>query len=80
MGSPSIAESPYCIFMAVENAYFSIHGACGASVTIAVEGNGLDQILMAVFHNQIELHSLLHDGRFPQSWWHLLYSVDLKWG
>lgn len=73
MGSPGITEPPDGISMAVEDPDLAIHGACGASVTVAVERDSLDQVLVAVLHDEIKVGSLLHDGRLSKRRRHLLF-------
>lgn len=66
MRGPGITESPDAVFEAIEDAYLAIDGACCTSVAVAVERDGLDQILVAVLHYEFKLSPFLHDRRLTQ--------------
>lgn len=70
MCRPGITQSPGAVFEAVEDANLAVDGACGAPVAVAVEGDSLDQILVAMLHDKLKLSPFLHDGRFTQEWRH----------
>lgn len=48
VGAPRVAQAPGTILVAVEDADLAVDGARGAAVAVAVEGDGLDEVLVAM--------------------------------
>lgn len=57
VGCPCITQTPCSILVAIKYSNLAVNGACRASVAVGVEGNSLDEVLVAVL--QIEFERLL---------------------
>lgn len=57
MGGPGIAHAPCPVLVAIEYSNLAVDGAGRASVAVRVEGNCLDEVLVAVL--QVEFKRLL---------------------
>lgn len=77
MGCPSITQPPDAILVAVENPDLAIDGASRTPVSVAVEGHGLDQILMPMLHDELEFSPLLQHRGISQYWRHGGLIVDI---
>lgn len=63
MRAPVVAMPPDAIPMPIEHPNLAVDGAGGASVTVAVEGDGLHEVLVPVFDEEVEARFLLGCGR-----------------
>lgn len=54
MGSPRVAQAPGAVLVAVKDPNLAIDGASGAAVAVGIEGDGLDQVLVAVLEVEVK--------------------------
>lgn len=66
MGGPRVAYPPHAILVAVEDANLAIDGAGGTAVAVGVEGDGLDEVAVAVL--QVEVEGVAVLGRGVDFW------------
>ncbi len=67
MRPPVIAVSPYAVLVAVEDADLPIDRTRGTAIAVAVEGDGLDKVLVAVPDN-VKASPLVNAGRIVEEW------------
>lgn len=54
MGCPGVTYPPCAVLVAVKHPDLAIDRSCSTSIAITIEGDGLNQILMAMFRNKFE--------------------------
>lgn len=54
MSPPSIAQAPNTVLVAIEDSDLAVDGAGRTAIAVAIEGNGLHQILVAVLMDGLE--------------------------
>ena len=75
MGAPIVAMPPESVLMPVEHPNFSIDGSRRATIAVAVEGDGLDKILVPVRIDQVEIRAIVYHRRFHKGMGHPLKIV-----
>jgi hypothetical protein len=59
MGAPRVAQSPCAVLVAVEDADLAVDGPCRAAVAVAVESDGLYEILVAVLDDRLKARAVV---------------------
>lgn len=54
VGCPGVAEAPRAVLVPVENADLAIYRSSGAAVAVRVEGDCLDEVLVAMLQREVE--------------------------
>ena len=67
MGAPGVAQAPCAVLVPIEYADLAVDGAGGAAVAVGVEGDGLDEVLVAVLEVEIEGGLVVGGGGRDQS-------------
>ena len=66
MSTPVIAQSPAAVLVSVEDADLAVDGARRAAVAMAIEGNCLDKVLVAVLEDVFEPEMVVDHRRVVQ--------------
>lgn len=74
MSGPGVTQPPDAVLVAIEYPDLAINGPRRTAVTVGVECHCLDQIVMAMLHNELELSPFLRYRRLSQSWCHACLS------